>query len=209
MSLFEIVLDIIFPPMCVICGKAGTHICDNCYQILKKYKMPDERIKRGVYSVYKYEDKVRDLLIEYKFNNKSYLYKFFSEIIIKNKKICKILKSCDIIIPVPLHRKRLLERGYNQSELVIKDVAKKLNLKIENKILKKTKNIKPQSEKGYKERLIDIKDAYIIEKNEKIIGKSIIVFDDVYTTGSTTNECKKVLLKAGAKKVIIVTMTKD
>lgn len=208
MKFFDTFLELVFPSTCEICGKVGSCICDNCYQNIKKYEI-HEKINKDIYSAYKYKDIIRELLINYKFNDKSYLYKFFSEILIKNKKICKILYSCDIIIPVPLHKKRFLERGYNQSELIIKDIAKKLDLQIENGILKKIKNIKPQSDKGFELRLKDIKGVYNVEKPEMIIGKDVIIFDDVYTTGSTTNECKKVLLRAGAKKVVIVTMTKD
>lgn len=208
MNLFNLFLDLIFPPTCEICGKVGNYLCSNCYKKIKKYEI-SFNIKNNVFSAYKYKEKIRELLIDYKFNDKSYLYNFFSEILIKNKKVCKILKSCDIIIPVPLHKIRLHERGYNQSELIINDVAKKINLQVEINVLKKIKNIKPQSEKGYKERMKDIKGVYIVENYERIIGKKVLVFDDVYTTGSTTNECKKVLLEAGAKKVVILTMTRD
>lgn len=202
-------LNLIFPPTCEICGKVGTYLCDKCYFKIKKYEINYISKNKEIFCMYRYKDKIRELLIDYKFNDKSYLYNFFSELLIKNKKVCKILKSCDIIIPVPLHKIRLHERGYNQSELIINDVAKKINLQVEINVLKKIKNIKPQSEKGYKERMKDIKGVYIVENYERIIGKKVLVFDDVYTTGSTTNECKKVLLEAGAKKVVILTMTRD
>lgn len=202
-------LNLIFPPTCEICGKVGTYLCDKCYFKIKKYEINYISKNKEIFCMYRYKDKIRELLIDYKFNDKSYLYNFFSELLIKNKKVCKILKSCDIIIPIPLHKKRKLDRGYNQSELILRDIAKKMDLQIENNVLKKVKNIKPQSEKGYAERMNDIKGVYIVENTQKIVGKKVLIFDDVYTTGSTTGECKKELLKVGASKVVIFTLTKD
>lgn len=208
MNLYEKVLDLIFPPTCEICGKVGRYICSNCYPKIKKYEIINLGNEDLVFA-YQYKDIIRDLLIDYKFNDKAYLKNIFAEMIIKNKKVCSIFKRCDIIIPVPLHKKRQLDRGYNQSLLILKELAKRMELNVQDKVLKKIKNIKPQSEKRKKERIKDIKGVYIVKNKMNIIGKNILLFDDIYTTGSTTGECKKMLLKAGAKKVVIVTLARD
>lgn len=243
MTVLEKILEIFFPTKCGICGKLGKNICENCYNNLKKYEIIKQH--NDIYFVYRYEDIIRELLIKYKFNGNAYLYKTFSECLLKNKKVCKFLKSYDIILSVPLHKKRQRERGYNQSTLIAKELAKginnqieiynsknmlhkkleiynsknnMLNEKIENntynlkfidKVLIKNKNIKPQSEKGIKERINDVKGIYSIVNNSCIYGKKVLLFDDIYTTGSTTNECKKILLEAGAKEVGILTIAKD
>lgn len=135
--------------------------------------------------------------------------------LLKNKKLCQFIKSYDIILSVPLHKKRLKERGYNQSQLIAKELVKEYNLHNNKKmiyyndVIIKKKNIKPQSTKNLKDRIQDVIGIYEIKNKEKIIGKNIIIFDDIYTTGSTANECKKILLEAGANKVGILALAKD
>ena len=135
--------------------------------------------------------------------------------LLKNKKLCQFIKSYDIILSVPLHKKRLKERGYNQSQLIAKELVKEYNLHNNKKmiyyndVIIKTKNIKPQSTKNLKDRIQDVIGIYEIKNKEKIIGKNIIIFDDIYTTGSTANECKKILLEAGANNVGILALAKD
>ena len=147
---------------------------------------------------------------------------------ISNKKVYKFLNQYDIITPVPLHNKRKLERGYNQAEQIIrfafkqenqqeksiiqKNVNKKIKIDYYKDILVKVKNIKPQSTKSGAERKENIKDVFKIKNEDamKIIKeKNILIFDDIYTTGSTFNECKKVLLENGAKKVGAFMIAKD
>lgn len=130
------------------------------------------------------------------------------------------LNQYDIITPVPLHNKRKLERGYNQTEQVLKIIFKQINnqfnkdlrITLDRDILVKIKNIKPQSTKSGAEREQNTKNAFKI-KNEKakeiIKEKNVLIFDDIYTTGSTFNECKKVLLENGAKKVGAFMIAKD
>ena len=121
-------MDFIYPPCCLICGKINkNNLCEECERLIySKAKFKKSiKLKRKIYFkkqiyIFKYEDVVRKLIIDYKFRDKSHLYKLFSEIIIKNKKICRNLKSYDIIIPVPIHHKRKKERGFNQSELIAK-----------------------------------------------------------------------------------------
>lgn len=207
MKLIESILDLVFPPTCEICGKVGDFLCDNCSKVLKEYRI--ESIEKDKIFVYKYRGLIRELILKYKFREKAYLSSLFSELLLKNKRICKIIKSYDIIIAVPLNKRRKLERGYNQSYLILKEMAKRMDFNLQENILKKIKNIKPQSGKGYKQRHEDIKGVYIVENINKVTGKKVLIFDDVYTTGSTMQECKKVLLKAGAKRVTIFALAKD
>ncbi len=123
--------------------------------------------------------------------------------------------SYDIIIPVPLHRKKKLQRGYNQCELIAKSVVKFLNnekrcnILLETKALKKIKNTKPQSLKKLEERKLSVIGSYYVNDKSKILDKNVLLFDDIYTTGSTCMECKKMLLQAGAKNVGVFCIAKD
>ena len=95
MKILNNIIDIIFPVQCGICGKLDLYICDKCYNELKKYEIQNQN--EGIFFAYKYEGLMRKLIIEYKFNDKSYLYKTFEETLLKNKKLCKFLSCYDII----------------------------------------------------------------------------------------------------------------
>ena len=193
-------LNIFFPQKCPICGKIGTVLCEECENLINKYQLLEKgmnsynnkKVKVNILYGFKYEGIIRKLLIDYKFNDSSYLAETFVKIMSKNEKICNFLKNYDIIIPVPLHKNRKRERGYNQTELI----AKKLkDIKIETKVLIKNKNIKPQSKKDLKNRIKDVKGVYSLQNLGKIKDKKVLLFDDIYTTGSTINECIKTLSK--------------
>ncbi len=200
--IFEKVLNLFFPIKCGVCGKIGLPICRECEERLKPYEL--NLVQKDKFFIYKYQDIIRNLLLNYKFNDASYLANSFAYLIKNNKKIYSILKSYDIIILVPLHKKRMNERGYNQTELI----AKKLGIPVETNCLIKTKNIKPQSTKTAKERQIDIKNVFAIQNVEKIKNKKLLLLDDIYTTGSTANECIKTLSKA-TNKIGFLAIAKD
>ncbi len=205
-------LELIYPNVCGFCNKiCKENICIKCMYQLKQYKIDEKYVKKhfdGI-GIYRYKDIIRTKFIDYKFNNKPYLYKTFAEIILNDKKICGILKKYDIIIPVPISKKRKQKRGYNQTALIAKYIAKKTNLKYENNVLIKLKNISSQSELNKNDRIKNVKNAFGIKNEEKIKGKNIILFDDIYTTGSTVSECSNVLKKAKVNNIFVLTFAKD
>lgn len=160
--------------------------------------------------LFKYGGQIRKLLIDYKFNNKPYLYKTFSNIILNDKKIIDFINNYEMIIPVPIHKKRLNSRGYNQSELLAREISKKMkDIQFINNVLIKTKNNVAQSTLSKEERILNVKDIYEIQNNNIIKEKSIILVDDIYTTGSTVNECSRILKENGAREIGIFTISKD
>lgn len=148
-------------------------------------------------------------MIKYKFNEKSYLYKMFCEIIIKNKNACEFLESYDIIIPVPMNKKKKRKRGYNQTELIAKEIAKYFDIQVDIKSLIKEKHTPMQSSLGKNERIKNVQNVYKVLYPEKIKGKNVLLLDDIYTTGATIDECKKMLQQAGTKKVGVFIIAKD
>ena len=198
-----------------MCDKlCESYLCKKCENVLKQQLENNEDVYKDKffnshYYMFAYEDDIRRMLIDYKFNEKPYLFKTFSQIILNDKKIYSILHKYDIIIPVPLSKRRKLNRGYNQAELIIKEVSKTIQLNLETNILKKVVNIKPQSTLNSKQREENIKNAYIANEMEKIKNKNILIFDDVYTTGSTLNECARVLKSAEAKNIDVFTIAKN
>lgn len=156
-----------------------------------------------------YEGNIRKLILNYKFNEKSYLYKTFVNFITKNEKFCIIIESYDIIMPVPISKKRNKERGYNQSYLIAMELSKKFNIKLVNDCLYKSKNIIEQSKLSKEERKQNIHGVYALLNPEKIKNKKILLVDDIFTTGSTVNECCKMLRIANIKEVSVLTLAKD
>ena len=201
--------------MCAFCGKIDENfLCENCRKEVQKIENPhidkytSKYYEEHIY-IFNYKD-VRDKILAYKFDDKPYYYKTFVNILLNNKKICEILKSYDIIIPVPIHNKRRRERGYNQAELVAKEIAGEMGLEYIN-ILKKCKNTIPQSTLSKEERIENSIGIYTVkEKLEyRVKNKKILIFDDVYTTGATANECAKVLKMLEPHKIGILTIAKD
>lgn len=212
--IINFISELIYPTTCGMCNclsKDG--ICEKCEALLKRYEINQRRYNLRYnfqrMHVYVYEDSIRKIIIGYKFYNKAYLYKTFSNLLLKNKKVCGFLKNYDIIIPVPIHKKRKQERGYNQTELIARDLSKNTHLVLEKNVLVKTKNIVAQSSLDKYKRKQNINGAFKLVNEEKIYNKNILIFDDIYTTGSTVKECAITLSKAKPNKIGVLTIAKD
>ncbi len=211
-------LELIYPSVCGICEKIEKeYLCEECKEKLKKYcinEIEDCKEKKRVYYDYKikilrYENIVREKIIEYKFNEKTYLYNTMEKIILNDEKICSFLKKYDIIIPVPMYKKRKQSRGYNQTELISKKLAKDLKIESSNKVLRKVIDTKKQSTLTKKERIKNVENAFNVVNSESIENKNVILLDDIFTTGSTLNECSRMLKLAGTKEIAILTIAVD
>lgn len=216
--MFEKILNLIFPNVCGFCEKINNNsLCKKCelnlskYEIncIKDYTKDKQKYFDYLFCALKYENIVREKILKYKFNENSYLYKTFAKIIIKNEKIYRFLKLYDIIISVPMHKNKFSIRGYNQSELIAKEIAKQTKIDFGKDVLLKVKNTKVQSTLTKTQRTQNIKGAFLVKNTDKIKNQKIILVDDIYTTGSTVNECSKVLKNAGAKEICVVTIAKD
>lgn len=201
MNFLEYALFLLFPTTCGICGKINSSsICEDCFEAIKMNASIDSYVNNAekyftehAY-LFTYDGVIRQKILQYKFYDQAYLKDMFCEFLIKNEKICRILKKYDIMIPVPISKKRLQQRGYNQSELIAKKICQKSNILFQNNLIKHKNNL-PQSTLNKKERIQNVKDVYQLKNKETIQNKKILIFDDIYTTGSTTNECAKVLMK--------------
>lgn len=213
----EFLISTIYPNICGVCGKINNEsLCKKCELLLNEHAkfIIEENYKEEKYFtkhlyIFQYEGIIRRMILNYKFNEKSYLYKTFVNFLLKNEKFFKILNSYDTIIPVPISKQRRKERGYNQSELIAKELSKYLQSKYEEKILIKTKNIIAQSKLNKEQRQKNIKDAYKLFEKEKVKNKKVLLIDDIYTTGNTVNECCKTICNANVKKIDVLTIAKD
>ena len=112
---------------------------------------------------------------------------------------------------IPISKNRNKQRGYNQSLLIAQEVARIFSIKLEKNILIKIADKKPQSSLNKMEREENVKGVYSFKNVEKITNKKILIFDDIYTTGNTVNECAKLLVNNGINKknIGILTIAKD
>ena len=211
-------LDLIFPPVCGVCGRLNKeYLCKKCEIQLKRqsvfgiddYSNAKEKYFDEHLYVFMYGGIIRSMLLNYKFNDKPYLYKTIVKYLLKSEKFVEKIKSYDIIIAVPLSRKRKGERGYNQSSLIATEISKILKIELRNECLEKIKNIAKQSTLSKDERQINIQGAYMLRNLKKLYHKKILLIDDIFTTGSTANECSKEIIKAGTNKIGLLTIAKD
>ena len=228
----EKIINLIYPQVCGICGKINYNaVCPKCNVHLKKQGKMDiltkeelkenslekEKFFEELIYIFKYEGQIRELILDYKFNEKSYMYKTFVNFLLKNKKTFENIKKYDKIIPVPISKKRYKERGYNQSLLIAKEISMQIsyetnnNIKLElvNNCLIKTKNIIEQSKLNKEDRQHNIQGVYTLKNGSILTNKSILLIDDIYTTGSTVNECSRILQQAKPNKIGVLVLAKD
>lgn len=108
-----------------------------------------------------------------------------------------------MVVPVPLHVRRLRERGFNQSQLIARAVAVRIGAALETGVLKRVRETRPQVSLKGSERVANVKGAFVVPSPEKVKGKKVLIVDDVITTGATVRECAKVLGKAGAETWVL------
>jgi ComF family protein len=226
MEYFKAIWDIIFPKKCINCGREGSFLCEDCLSLIPinpfEYCLCEKMEKRNKCNncKNKHLDKI---LSATDFNNKivkeaihKLKYGFIEEISIPLAFLvlshlqainCQIDKSF-VIIPVPMHIKKKKRRGFNQSEEIAKLISKATTIPLSTTLIK-TKETKPQMELNRNERIKNIKNCFAIKDKKEIENKTILLLDDVYTTGTTMDECAKVLKENGAKEVWGLTIARE
>ena len=203
--------------MCGICGKlAPERICPKCKIEINNlaifgcedYTQTSSFFNEHIY-FFQYTGNIREAILNYKFRDMSYIYETFVNCIKYNEKICKFIKKYDIIMPIPISKRRLKERGYNQSSLIAKKIAKNLNIEYREDILIKIKDNNRQSELTQEERMLNVHGVYIAKKTHLIKNKKILLVDDIFTTGNTANECSRILKNYFAGNIGVFTIAKD
>ncbi len=228
-------LDLIFPIRCIGCGKFGAYLCKKCLGTLSiKKNFECIGCKRNTpfgqtcYLCAK-TNSVDQLLIAADYNNplvektlKFLKYRFISDlerplfVLVKNylkwltlKKDFNVFGANPPLVPVPLHSRRLNWRGFNQSELLAKDLADTFQMEMAGDIIERTINATPQADiKEREERLKNLNGIFKIWNKDKLMSREVILVDDVCTTGATLNECAKVLKENGASKVIALVIAR-
>ncbi|HLP86814.1 MAG TPA: phosphoribosyltransferase family protein [Candidatus Paceibacterota bacterium] len=204
------VLEIIFPTKCIGCDTKNEILCNNC---VFKIRLAERETDKSILAVFDYRDLIiKRAIWELKYHHKRYLgeklgqllYEFLIEDIADIKTY--VTGRAIYVIPVPISNKRTKFRGYNQANAIAKgfcDGADRGTFELQNNIVYKKRDTLPQAKiTNRKRRLENVRDVFGIKDSDVVKGRTIIVVDDVTTTGGTINEIMKILKKAGAKKVI-------
>lgn len=223
----EFLLDLVYPKHCIGCKRFGEYLCPNCFANIKfstrsicaKCQRPsidglthpkcqNPYMIDGIVAGVEYRGIIKKLVYQMKYKPhikdlarpaSALLY----EALIQNEPAMMFLTPKTVITSVPLSRERQTKRGYNQSEEIARALCTRLDLPYK-RLLKRTRNTRPQFDLKKEERLKNIKDAFVLNNSATIptIEPIVLIVDDVSTTGATLRECAKVLKRRGTKKVL-------
>lgn len=206
--LVQLILDLVYPPKCLLCGQimdsSDESLCRNCtHKDLPEYTaLPPEIPHFDVcVPVFYYQDEIRDAILRYKFQGlQNYDRQFvkWMAVLVRDK----LAGKYDLISWVPCSFLRKWKRGYDQSELLAKKLAKELDVSAVRTLRKVRHNPKQSRAKSVAQRRANVLEAYRPWKPEQFRGKRILLIDDVLTTGATLSECGKTLRLAGAGKLV-------
>lgn len=228
-------LDIFFPPQCLCCDAIVPRhgaLCLNCWQSVHFITEPfcaccglpfeftlgegalcGECLReRPAFSraraAFRYDDASKALIVKLKYQDQLYLASIFAAWLAKAG--AELIAASDLIVPVPLHYWRFVKRRYNQSALLARVLGKHIGLAVIPDALIRTRATPPQTGLSQAERRNNVKGAFAVNPKHlsALKGKNVLLVDDVFTTGSTIEQCSKALLKAGASTVNILTLAR-
>jgi ComF family protein len=189
---------------------ANLGLCKDCAESIRLTKdmtFEGKEFIDVVIAPFLYGGVISESVRAFKFSSQKSYGVFLTALALEYLENKSILADCDMIIPVPLHKNRLRERGYNQSDIIADRLSKMLNIEVNKDTLFRIRDTLHQSSlKGYR-RIENVKDAFITA-GDAVCGKKILLADDIYTMGETANECARMLKGAGAKSVVVFALCK-
>lgn len=198
-------MPLIASPHCVICGCPFTgagddHACGACITSPRHFDAARAALA--------YEGASRDLIHAFKYRNKTHLRRPLALLAIEVLSGFVRAREPDLIMPVPLHRKRLRGRGFNQAVLLGEIFSSHWKVPLDRHNLRRVRWTEPQVNLPAGDRRTNVKGAFSIQNSDRIDGRRILLVDDVLTTGSTVDECSLVLKDAGAVDVSVITVAR-
>jgi ComF family protein len=229
-------LDFLFPPICHICrtfipDAGALHICPSCREQMPPVEHPycpvcgipfqgaggDHTCGKCIThppafdaarAALLYQGHTRDLIHAFKYRYKIHLRRPLALLTAECLTEFIIARAPDLIVPVPLHVRRLRGRGFNQAVLLGELLARKWRLPLVRRALVRIRWTEPQITLAAQERRDNVKGAFSVADPAVIVGKRVLLLDDVLTTGSTAEECSRVLKRAGAAEVTVITVAR-
>jgi ComF family protein len=191
-------------PLCPCCGRPylksaspADHLCGDC--------LINSPFFHSARSAVQHSGEVRDRVNQLKFGAQLHWVPPLADLLART---IRGKFNFDLIIPVPLHPRRLRQRGFNQAGLIAGCLGRNLNLPVRFDILRRSQWTDPQTRLSRSQRLLNVKEAFSVDKPEEAADCRVLLLDDVFTTGTTLNECSKTLVKAGVAEVHAVTVTR-
>jgi len=228
--------DLIFPPRCQVCGELrDSPFCETCRGEVEFIAEPlctccgvpfEPAIRRpqlcsecqtgryftGARAVGLYTGPMRDAILRYKFHGRRLLGPVFggmlADLALAGGPGGLPFAAADAIVPVPLHSRRLAWRGFDQASLLCQPLAEGLGLPVWDDVLERTRDTTPQVQVRGRKRLQNVRGAFEARKTWRLGGRSVILVDDVFTTGATIIECARTLRKAGVADVYALTVAR-
>lgn len=199
-------ISLIRTPLCPSCGvpffadASGDHLCGECLTNKRPFSLAR--------AVGLYQGTLLKALILFKYSGRTGLGRPLGEMMADLADSLWGKGSFDLVVPVPLHVRKLRQRGFNQAVILGRSVARRLAVPLDFTVLKRDLETPPQVGLGKKERLRNIKGAFTVAEPHRVKAKRILLVDDVYTTGSTIGECAAVLAAGGAKEISVLTLAR-
>jgi ComF family protein len=222
--LFVQLQNLFFPPACVVCQAAGAVLCPSCEQAVQPIEQPICRIcgrlfsgATGVCLVCAAEssptlrlarsaalhiDPLRQMIHALKYENRPELASLLARYLVAAFDYGdwrKIAPTIDVVAPTPMDARRQRQRGYNQADLLAAEFARRTRLLYEPHLLRRTRFVRPQVGLNAAQRQENVKDAFVAERS--LAGRTILLIDDVFTTGATVRACAQAALAADAANV--------
>lgn len=234
--LAQAVVDFVLPPHCLVCGRwlpshhrgdfcaacadcftgADSPLCPRCGALFASRQGEDHLCGRclqkdsffdAARAVARYEERVRDTVHRLKYRGQTMLAEPLGRLMADHGRALLPQEEYDLIVPVPLHVRRLRERGYNQSLLLARSIARRWRLPVDWISLRKTRPTLPQTTLTGEARRMNLRGAFAW-RGTPLAGARVVLVDDVATSGCTMNECARVLKRAGAARVDVLTLAR-
>lgn len=198
-----------------LCSKCGRYI-DEAYDQYEPYSFKCKECQEQFHFFAKhrsftlYDGKIKEALMGLKYKRQVYQGVFLGKKLAQLIRSDAELQNFDFVVPVPAHYWRQLKRGYNQSEILADQMCRALNVQRSVKMIKRIRSTKKLKNLGRESRKMMLKSVFLVKSEwiEHVKGKTIMLVDDIYTTGATLNACSQALYEAGADKIVCVTVAR-
>jgi ComF family protein len=225
--LVDPLLAVVFPSSCPVCLVPLAHpssgpLCEACWNALPRHLSPlcgcglplprgasetCARCRRGLSpfergaSLGPYEGSLKAAIHELKFRGRRRVAGRLAQALLEERPVSQLLSAEVVLVPVPLHPRRARERGFNQSELLALEIARRRGLASAADVLVRRRDTSSQTGLSAAQRRRNVRGAFLVRRRARVAGRSVVLVDDVITTGATAIECARVLREAGAKEV--------